>query len=363
MAGVCISVLSIALLVAACAAPASPAAGPGAVGSAAERAGAATADTPRLTQLYEAARQEGEVIFESAQRAEELKPLIDRFSQKYPGVRVSYVNRTPGETVERIVAEAAAGRVNVDVSASPLGTVLPLIERNLTLALDWKDLAPDLPDEALLLDGRLVTWYHLPSGVAYNTNLVRQDGLPKTWEDLLAPRWQGRKMILDARGVPVFHLPFVWGEERAYDYLAKLKAQDPILVPRLAVASERVVAGEAPLATTTLADIVQFREQGAPVGWVPLPTVMVSVSGLFVVQKAPHPNAAQLWSAFLLSEEGRQLFEEQTYQGPVYRGSNTRVERLMREANVEPWFEDTGEKARQRAEYQRQMERILGGLQ
>jgi iron(III) transport system substrate-binding protein len=353
-------VACLGLALAACSAPAaqpSPAASqPGAA-----RAAAAD-DLPALAPLYDAARREGEVVFEGAQKAEDMQPVIDGFTAKYPGVQVSYANHTPGETVERIVSEAAAGRVTIDVSSSPLGTILPLVDRSLATKIDWKSLVRNLPDEAPVLGGQVVTWYHLPSVIAYNTTLVSQADVPRQWDDLLAPRWRGRKLVLDARGVTLFPLPFVWGEQQAFDYIGKLKGQDPILVPRMSVATERVAAGEAPFGTTTMADVFQFREKGAPLSWAPLSPLMVSLNALFVAERSPHPNAAKLFSAFLLSEEGRQLFEGATFQAMVFPGTNTRLERAIREAGVEPWFEDTDAKARQRAEFQPTMERLLGGL-
>ncbi len=353
-------VVCLGIAVAACSAtPTGPAASQ--AGAAPVRASAAE-DPPALVQLYEAARREGEVVFEGAQKAEDMQRVIDRFTAKYPGVQVSYANRTPGESVERIVAEAAAGRVTIDSSSSPLGTVLPLTDRNLAMKVDWKQLVPSLPDEAPVLGGQVVTWYHLPSVIAYNTSLVSQADVPRQWDDLLAPRWRGRKMVLDARGVTLFPLPFVWGEQQAFDFIGKLRAQDPILVPRMSVATERVAAGEAPFGTTTMADVFQYREKGAPMSWAPLSPVMVSVNALFVAERSPHPNAAKLWGAFLLSEEGRQLFEDATFQAMVFPGTNTVLERALREANVELWFEDTDAKARQRAEFQPTMERLLGGL-
>jgi iron(III) transport system substrate-binding protein len=254
--------LFVACLGVALAACSAPAAAPSPAASQAGAAARAAADDlPALAPLYEAARREGEVVFEGAQKADDMQLVIDGFTAKYPGVQVSYTNRTPGETVERLVAEAAAGRVTVDASSSPLGTVLPLIDRNLAAKVDWKSLVRHLPDEAPVLGGQVVTWYHLPSVIAYNTNLVNQADLPRKWEDLLAPRWRGRKMVLDARGVTLFPLPFVWGEQQAFDFIGKLKGQDPILVPRMSVATERVAAGEAPFGTTTLADVFQFREK------------------------------------------------------------------------------------------------------
>lgn len=352
--------LGLTLLVVACGMPsASPAAQSGTTAA----PGIEASQSPLLAQLYQAARQEGEVVFESAQNSEVMQPLIDRFSQKYPGVRVAYANRTPGETVERIVAEATAGRLSIDASSSSLRTVLPLADRNLMMKVDWKALVPDLPDESLLLDERFAAWYHLPNVMAYNTRLVNAAELPKQWEDLLTPKWQGRKMILDARGVGLEHLPFVWGKERAFDFIAKLKTQNPILVPRSSVSIERVAAGEAPLGGSVFPNVFEYQDKGAPIDWVRLPSYGVSTFGLYVTRGAPHPNAAQLWVAFLLSEEARRLYEETAYYSFVFPGSNTRMERALREANVQLWFEDSVESAVQRAANQREIQRLLGGLQ
>jgi iron(III) transport system substrate-binding protein len=352
--------LGLGLLVIACGTPAAP---PAPQAGAPTAASGPTNGSPQLAQLYEAARQEGEVIFESAQNTETMQPLIDRFSQKYPGVRVSYANRTPGETVERIVAEVTAGRLGIDASSSSLRTVLPLADRDLMTKVDWKALVPDLPDAALMLDARFVAWYHLPNVMAYNTTLANSAQLPKQWEDLLAPRWQGRKMILDARGVGLEHLAFLWGEERAYEFIGKLKAQNPILVPRSSVSIERVAAGEAALGGSVFPNVFEYQDKGAPVDWVRLPAYGVSTFGLYVTEGSPHPNAARLWVAFLLSEEGRRVYEDTAYYSFVFPGTNTRMERALREANVQLWFEDSVEVARQRGANQREIQRLLGGLQ
>jgi iron(III) transport system substrate-binding protein len=322
----------------------------------------AAADTPHLAQLYEAARHEGEVVFESAQNTETMQPLIDRFTVRYPGISVSYANRTPGETVERVVAESAAGRITIDGSSSSIRTVLPLADRNLMMSADWNLLAPGLPAEARLLSDRFVAWYHLPNVLAYNTNLVRPEDLPREWEDLLAPRWRGRKLVLDARGIGLEMLPFVWGKERAYDFVGRLKSQDPILVPRSAVSIERVAAGEAPLGAAVFPNVFEYQARGAPIDWVRLPIYEASTFGLYATAGGPHPHAAQLWLAFLLSKEGRQIYEDTAYYSLMFPGSNTRMERALREGNVQLWVEDSEAVARQRAAGQKDLERLLGGL-
>lgn len=318
-------------------------------------------DAEALKNLYESAKKESVVVAEGTHDNAAIQPVITAFRSRYPGIRVEWTGRTSGQTVERLITEARTGRVGLDVNHATIGSYLPLFKRNLTTKVDWtRWIAKD--HIQTLFDDTFLVWYHLPGGFIYNTKLLRQAQAPKTWQDLLDPKWQGQKLILDARGNFMDHLPVVWGEEKAIGFYRKLAAQKPILVPRARVGLERLIAGEAPLASMNLGPFQQAKAEGAPVEWDPVGPAKVSVYGLFIPKNSPHPNAARLWISWLLSPEGQQVHEKSAFYALVGDKSTSVAAKLLRGYGTELWFEDTPEKAETRIKYGKIAAKILGGL-
>ena len=315
----------------------------------------------RLKDLYQKAQKEKTIVAEGTHDNAAIQPVIAAFQSRYPGLNVEWTSRTSGQTVERLITEARTGRVGLDVNHATIGSYLPLVKRQLTTKVDWSQwIAKE--DIHTLFDDTFLVWYHLPGGFIYNTKLVSREQAPKTWESLLDPKWQGQKMVLDARANFLDHLPIIWGEEKAIAYFHKLAAQKPILVPRARVALERVIAGEAPLASMNLGPFQQAKADGAPVEWAPVGPAKVSVYGLFIPKNAPHPNAARLWISWLMSPEGQRIHEHAAFYALVGEKSNSEAAKLLRSYGTELWYEDTAEKAERRGKYGKIAEKILGGF-
>jgi iron(III) transport system substrate-binding protein len=143
--------------------------------------------------------------------------------------------------------------------------------------------------------------------LGYNKNLVRKEDVPKTYEDLLLPRWKGRKISIDDSYTTFLQgLISVWGREKAVSYLKRLADQEPVIMRGSTVRVQLAAAGEFPL-VLAYANIIQYpMEKGAPLDWVPLEPVIVSVNTVMLGAKAPHPNAAKLLVDFNLSKEGQE---------------------------------------------------------
>ncbi len=131
--------------------------------------------------------------------------------------------------------------------------------------------------------------------------------MPRSYNDLLQPRWKGRKISVDDTYATFLQgLIAVWGKDKALDYLKKLAEQEPVVMRGSTVRVQLAAAGEFPL-VIAYANIIQYlAEKGAPIDWVPLEPAVISVNTVMAGAKASHPNAAKLFIDFTLSKEGQE---------------------------------------------------------
>ena len=115
--------------------------------------------------------------------------------------------------------------------------------------------------------------------LGYNTNLTKGQAMPRSYNDLLLPRWKGRKISVDDTYATFLQgLISVWGKDKALDYLKKLAEQEPVVMRGSTVRVQLAAAGEFPL-VIAYANIIQYlAEKGAPVDWLPLEPAVISVN-------------------------------------------------------------------------------------
>jgi iron(III) transport system substrate-binding protein len=257
-----------------------------------------------LQKLYPAAKQEGEVIF-NTEREEEVggKEGIAQFQKRYPGIKVSFNGLAGAVLPSRVILEAKTGHVTVDTFRSDPSRATPLAEKDLLLKIDPAELT-DQPVTAFF-DNRFLKLSDHITNFAYNTAFVTPAARPKTYEDLLDPRWQ-RRLILDARGGEIAHLlsSHIWVETKFWDFVNKLKAQRPIWTTRNTEAMVKLSSGEGYVGTGSYAAIEELKSKGAPVEFLFLSPSLAQVRGAAVLKLAAHPNAAKLFLGWLLSPEG-----------------------------------------------------------
>ena len=155
-------------------------------------------------------------------------------------------------------------------------------------------------------------------GPCYNTNLVKPDEVPKSYDDFLDPKWKGKiawsstviGAMLFITGVRNF-----MGEEKALAYLQKLAKQDIVPIASAnRVVVDRVMAGEHSLCLDSFLHhpIISARK-GAPVAPLPIDPVLTVVSSIMLPKAPPHPYAAMLFIDYFLSKEGQQRLQAADY--------------------------------------------------
>lgn len=257
-------------------------------------------------KLIDAARKEGEIVWYTTMSSDQSNAFMARFQQKHPYLKPSVIRLGGSALLSRVLTEAKAGKHFFDVVHGTGEIVLPLLEQGLLAAYpspERKMIADDLKDSK----GLWTSVYVNSVVLGYNRSAVKREDLPKTYEDLLHPRWKGRKICLDATySTWLQGLISSWGRDKALAYLRRLAEQEPVIMRGSTVRVQLAAAGEFPL-VMAYANIVQnLAEKGAPVDWLPLEPAVVSVNTVMLGAKAAHPNAGKLLVDFSLSGEGQE---------------------------------------------------------
>jgi ABC-type Fe3+ transport system substrate-binding protein len=284
-------------------------------------AAAALAVTPALaadTNLIEAAKKEGEVVWYTTLIVNQLaRPMAEGFEKKY-GIRVNYVRSNSAEVAIKVINEGKAGKVQADVvDGSNTSSVL----KKAGMIEAW--VPEDVSKYPKYLQDPERYWvaqnlYVLTPG--FNTQLVKKGTEPRTFADLLDPKWRG-KMTWSTTGSTSGSPAFVgtvlnaMGEEKGMEYLKKLTEQK--IVNRTVSAREvldQVIGGEAAIALQIFNHHAAISaQQGAPVDWIPMEPAAVTLQLASITKNAPHPNAAKLLLAYTIAEEGQRIFQEADY--------------------------------------------------
>ena len=283
-------------------------------------------------EMIAAARKEGSVNWYTTQIVNQFaKPAAERFEQSY-GIKVNFTRNDPSAIVLRIMGEAKSGKTQADVfDSAPAVSAL----KSEGLVLHW------IPEAASRFNKKYVdsegfwtatNFYVLTP--AFNTELVKKGSQPKTWNDLLDPRWKGKiawASQLPTAGAAGFVGLVVteMGEDQGLAFLKKLSLQN---ITPLGVTSRQVVdqmiSGEYELALQIFNHHpVISANKGAPVDWIAMNPSFEYASPVAITKNSPHPNAAKLFVEFLVSPEGQTLYRDADYM-PIDEAIPTKTSAL-----------------------------------
>jgi len=258
-------------------------------------------------QIVEAAKKEGEVMFYGAITINSSKAIGDAFEKKY-GVKLRHWRGDATELINRSLAEARAGKPAFDVTLGNEVVMTALDEKNLFAVFD-PPAAKGYPKQFRDPENRMTPWRVLPYGINYNHQLLKTEAAPKTWEELLAPKWKG-KFAMANPGIHVTTLQFVLNLEKLLgpNWLKIVEGwakQEPRLGRSLADSIQPLTAGEVPVAIGYIKDKFQYP---GPIEYVRMNKYLASLSFVAINRQAPHPNAARLFADFFLGAESQRIF-------------------------------------------------------
>jgi iron(III) transport system substrate-binding protein len=228
--------------------------------------------------------------------------LTAAFQKKYQ-ITPAVWRASADDIVQRAVSEARGGRYEVDLFETN-GPEVQALQRENLLQQVKTPVAADLASGAIAphrqwIGDRLQLWVQ-----AYNTDAIKKTDLPKTWEDLLNPKWKG-KLGIEATDIDWFEATVTaMGEDRGLRLFREIVARTGISVRKgHTLLTNLVVAGEVPLALTAYQyKAEQLKDQGAPLDWFVIPPQIGRFQGVGVARHAPHPYAAVLFTDWLLTD-------------------------------------------------------------
>src|SRR5258705_5865433 len=273
-------------------------------------------------QLIEADKKDARVVLYSAMDLPVGEKLGKAFEAQYPGIQVQIERSGSERLFQRIDQEFASNIRAADVVNSSDASHFITWKRNGWLApFVTEDIAQHFLPEYRDPDGMSATSRIYLSSIAYNTNLVKPDDAPKSFADLLDPKWAG-KMV---KGHPAYSgtimtATFQLVRELGWEYYEKLSKQRVMQVQSSTDPPKKLALGErAVMADGNEYGVVLLKEAGRPVEAIypaeGAPTIS-GPTGIFAT--APHPNAARLFQAWLHTRETQQFFTDFTAQYSVH---------------------------------------------
>ncbi len=256
----------------------------------------------RSRALVEGARKEGEVMVYHSTQTDDLKPVFDAFTQKY-GVKVRDWRSSSENVVQRVISETRAGKRDVDFIENNSPEMEALRREKLLLPMESPHFADMRP-------GTLGAHHEYATSTmdvfvqAYNTDKVKREELPKTFQDLADPRWKGR-LGIEAEDEAWFGtLLNVLGEREGVELFTKIVATNAISVRKgHTLLANLAATGEVPFALTVYNyKPAQLKAKGAAIDWIVLSPAIAQLHAVAVTAKASHPYAAALLFDFFLGE-------------------------------------------------------------
>jgi len=264
----------------------------------------------REKRILEGAKKEREVVVYTSLNLKDSVPIVEVFERKYGGVKVQLWRSSSEKVLQRAIAEARAGRFSCDILETN-GPEMEAMHREQLLEEFFSPHFKDLPPAAFPKHRHYVADRFNFFTVAYNTNLVKADEVPKTYEDLLHPRFAGRVGIEAGDADWFGAMVKAMGEEKGLAFFRKLAAAKPEIRSGHTLMAELVASGEIPLAATIYNhNAERLVVKGAPIRWKALKPTFGRPNAIGVARRAPHPYAALLFSDFMLSLEGQTILKE-----------------------------------------------------
>jgi ABC-type Fe3+ transport system substrate-binding protein len=264
-----------------------------------------------LAQDFGKAKQEGRLVFYTSWGPGDAEYVVKAFEKKFAPLRVETVRASSERTLTRLLNEQRANTFLGDVVAVS-GLQSGILKAKGALDRYQSPEAANFPADWRDSDGYGTGLHQTIYVIGYNSQLVAPDAVPKSYEDLLQPRWKGQ-LGWDPEEYYLFGaLLKARGKEKGLNYWRRLAAQQINFRKGYTLISELVSAGEFPVAISLYQHRVdEYDEKGAPLQWVaPNPLLGGDPNKISLLKNAPRPNAAKLFIDFMLSAEGQKLLQD-----------------------------------------------------
>ena len=257
----------------------------------------------------DAAKSEGKTIIYGTVVPQVMGQIQNGFETKY-GIKTEYWRADATKVIDRVLTEWRSGKPAFDIVIGARGP-LALGKEDRVYAKYSPAAAESFPAKFKDKDGQLIAWRITPVGILYNTELVKPGEAPKSLDELLDPKWQGKISMPD----PSRHAStaqYLWNLQQVkgdkwMDFAKGLAKQKPMLMESYSTVPNAIVRGEAHLGISYIQYTAQTK---GPISFASIQHVFADPSDVALSAKAMNPNAAKLFIEYLCSAEGQKKVAE-----------------------------------------------------
>ena len=256
----------------------------------------------RTQQLVEGAKKEGGLTIYSSLTTADMGKIIAAFQKKY-GVKVNFWRGSSEDIRDRAIAETRNHRFDVDIVETAAPDLVAMNREKIFEPIK-SPIDADLMKEAFIAGQNWVgTRISLITG-AYNTDAIKAADVPKTFQDLVNPKYKGDLGIEAESDYWLMTLADDWGEKKAVDLFKNIVATNGVSVRKgHTLLANLTASGEVPISIITYSyKVDQLKDQGAPIARINFDPVVGLMTGLGIAAKAPHPYSALLFHDFYLTD-------------------------------------------------------------
>jgi iron(III) transport system substrate-binding protein len=291
---------------------------------------AAWQDTPEVKALYEKAKAEGRVMIWGTQQGE-VNWIPKAFNAMFPGIEVQWIG--DNDIATKAIAEARAGRHQIDVFWHSLTGVAPLMQRGLLARVDWAPFG--VTNATITYDRRAAFTNNMAYALAYNRDLADKADMPKRWDEMADPKFKGKNTA------SLFLLPrlsgglsIAWGMDKTVAFVRGLIGNGILLTrsPREPI----INSGERIYGVGEVDSLVRrWIRSGLKIEYVVPEPIVLGQFVSTVMEKAPNPNAARLLAGFLATPEGKKAREAATSAADYSAAGTSDFAKLVHSGKVE----------------------------
>ncbi|MBI4491162.1 MAG: extracellular solute-binding protein [Deltaproteobacteria bacterium] len=295
-------------------------------------------------QLVEGAKKEQKLVLYITIDLPQTIQVVHDFVQKYPFLGFELHPLEAETLVKTVQNEARSGMFKWDVLIGGGGLFQPLLDEKLVVSYysPQREAVSDALNDS---EGYWSGYYINPYVLGYNTTLVKEEEIPKSYDELLDPRWKGNRIAIDSTAHGLLRgLAAAWGEDKAVTYLKRLADQQPVMAGASITAVDSMHTGNVSMVIARAPVIQGYKKKlGSSIDWVSLEPIIAQIDAVMLSAQFPHPNAGRLFVDFALSKEGQSTLagvqqipvrrDMEPRSKPVFRGHKWFVERPDKHVN------------------------------
>ncbi len=279
-------------------------------------------DNPKQMQGFktcanvEKAEAEGEFTLYSTDPEKGQVALLKGFTDMFPKIKTSYVRLQAGALYAKILAERNAKSYLSDVLViSDMGMVQDFTRRGGYRQYVSPEMAAYKDEYKSKPEGSWTWGCIIIGGIAYNTNNVKPEDVPKTWEDLADAKWKDNVNVKVSNSGLQMSAWYVLKPILGDAFFQKFGENKPRAFDSYVQQYGRIIDGQDKvIMAAQYSGYVEFKAKGAPLGFVtPESGLAAAQQSVGIVSDAPHPNAAELFMDWFLSPVGQKAYSEVLY--------------------------------------------------